>query len=315
MIIKNSNLRRFLYGIRYKILAIIVAIILALSIIRALNEEIKQNESYSNKSTTQTINKSQHTVIMGGDISSDIQERNEEIIDTFFYYCNAKEIEKAYELLTDECREVMFSSNIENFKKDYVEKIFSTSKIHNIQSWINGEKITYKVRILEDAMATGKTGDAIENYFTIVRKNNDYKLNINDYIGREYFNKESTVKDIKIKVLNKDIYMDYEIYNLQVVNNTENSIMLDSKLKDKSIYLTGRNGTTYRAFTYEIKDDMLTVRKQREKNISIRFNKVYNLNTSVSAITFTDIIQNLAEYEKVQNKEEYKDRLNIAIEL
>lgn len=48
MIIKDSNLRSFIYGERYKILAGIIAIILALLIIQLFNSNAKrQNEEKS----------------------------------------------------------------------------------------------------------------------------------------------------------------------------------------------------------------------------------------------------------------------------
>ena len=53
MIIKNSNLRRNIFENRYKILAIIVAIILVLCLIRVLNEFAK---GLNEKQNVNTIN-------------------------------------------------------------------------------------------------------------------------------------------------------------------------------------------------------------------------------------------------------------------
>ena len=191
MIIKNSNLRRILFENRYQILIVIIAIILILCLIQVLNNIVKQNNQQTKTNSIQSSSyEPQETVILGEDITEEQQENNTQIMDKFIQFCNAKDIENAYNLLTDECKEVLFQSNIENFNKNYIEKIFTTPKIYNMQSWINGYSDTYKVRILDDILSTGNTGNVVEEYYTIVKQNGEYKLNLNSYIGRENIGKE-----------------------------------------------------------------------------------------------------------------------------
>lgn len=193
MIIKNSNLRQNLVGNRYKILGIIVAIILVLLLIRVLNAQAKQENERGKKQNTieQTSSyKPQETVVLGENVTTTKQEENTKIMDEFINLCNKKEIEKAYNLLTDECKEEIFNSSIKSFKENYVEKIFTTDKIYSMQSWINGTNTTYKVKILDDAMSLGKIGEPVEGYYTIVKQNGEYKLNINSYVEREQLNKK-----------------------------------------------------------------------------------------------------------------------------
>ncbi len=308
MIIKNSNLRRSITKNRYKILAIIVAIILILCLIRTLNELAKgaNNPKNENKVTSQTSTyKPQETVVLGENVSSIKQEQATKIMDEFIKYCNSKEIEKAYNLLTQECKKEQFSNNIENFKKDYIEKIFTNTKTYNMQSWINGENPTYKVRITDDILATGEAGETVEDYVTIVKKDNNYKINLNSYVGKENINKKTSQDGIVITFLNKETNMDYEIYNIEVENNTENTILLDTKQKAKTVYATGSNGATYTAFMYEIEDEHLTIKPRIHKTLSIKVNKIYSPNIEVDKITFTDVVTNLEEYNNTQNKKDY----------
>lgn len=317
MIIKNSNLRRNFFENRYKILAIIVAIILVLCLIRALNEIVKNMNKNTaiNSNTTQSSYQPQETLILGDNISTKVQEKSNKIMDEFIQLCNEKQIEKAYNLLTDECKEEIFGSNIEYFKNHYIEKIFTNYKTYNMQSWINGRNPTYKVRILDDVLSTGKTGDVVEEYYTIVKQNDGYKLNINSYIGRTGINKQITENDITIHVLSKDTYMDYEIYNIQVRNNSNNTILLDAKTNQKTVYLTANNEATYRAFMYEIDDVFLKIRPRLYSNLSIKFNKIYSPNVGIYSMTFTDIVLNLDEYENLANKEEYTNKVTMQIDL
>lgn len=309
MIIKNSNLRRNIFENRYKILAIIVAIILVLCLIRVLNEFAKQSNNRNNENTINLTNtyKPQETAVLGSNVKEETQEQNTKVMDEFIKYCNSKEIEKAYNLLTDECKIEKFSNSIENFKKNYVEKIFTTTKTYNMQSWINAENPTYKVRILNDVLATGNTGEVVEDYVTIVRENNEYKLNLNSYIGsKTNINKQTKQGDITLTLLSKETNMNYEIYNIKVENNTENTILLDTKTKQKSVYATGSNGTTYTAFMYEIDDTYLTIKPRIYKTISIKINKIYSPNIEVNKLTFTDVIMNLEEYNQLQDKADYE---------
>lgn len=321
MIIKNSNLRTVLFENRYKILGVIIAIILVLCVIRFLNEMAKQSNEEAVKNSQNTIKQSstykpEQTVIQGENISSSQQEKNDNIMDDFIQYCNQKDVEKAYNLLTDECKEVIFNSSIQNFEQDYINEIFKTQKTYSMQSWIQASgSYTYKVKIMEDMLSTGKTGNYIEDYYTIVNKNGEYKLNINRYIGRRDINKSAEKDNISITVNTKDIYMDYETYNIKVQNSSDKTIILDSKRNEKSVYITGNNGTTYSSFMYEVNDFYLNIKPRIYRNINIRFNKIYNANIKSETINFTDIISDAENYNKLQNKKDYKDILKITIDL
>lgn len=317
MIIKNSNLRQNLFGNRYKILVIIFAIILILCVIRFLNQIAKQQGSA--KTQKNIINSSsykpQETVVLGDNISETKQKESTKIMDEFINLCNKKEVEKAYNMLTDECKEEIFNSSIEKFEKEFIEKTFVSEKTYNMQSWINGENPTYKVRILEDAMASGKTGEIQEDYYTVVKEDSTYKLNINSYIGKKQINGKIEKDNIIIEILNKDTHMEYETYKIRVQNNTNNTILLDTKAKTKSAYITGSNNVTYSAFMYEIDDIYLTIKPRIYKEISIKFNKIYSPNIKTRKMTFTDIVPNLEEYNALNDKSEYKDKITLEIEL
>ena len=320
MIIKNSNLRKNLFDDRYKILAIVVAIILVLCLIRVLNGMAKNMLQQSNTKTNTTSNvisnyKPQETTVLGENVSSQKQEENTKIINEFIKFCNSKEIEKAYNLLTDECKEELFNSNIENFKNNYVEKIFDTYKTYNMQSLINARNVTYKIRIMQDALVTGTTGEVIEDYYTIVNKNGIYKINIDSYIGgNELKNSTSTKNNITITVISKNTYKDYETYKLKVENNTNNTILLDTKEKQKSAYATGNNGATYTIFMHEIDNMHLTIKPKMYSIVDVKVNKIYSPNIRIDKLSFTDVVLNLEEYNQTENKSEYKkETINVEL--
>lgn len=320
MIIKNSNLRRTLFENRYKILVIIIAIILALCLIRILNEVAKQklasNSSNTNATQIKSTYQPQETIIQGQDVPTKQQKNNENVMDDFIEYCNSKEIEKAYNVLTEECQKILFNSDIANFRQNYIDKIFTTKKVYSMQSWFQSAiGYTYKVRITDDMLATGNTGKAIESYYTIVNENGENKLNLNSYIGKLDINKEETLDNITIKVISKKCYMDYEIYEVKVENKTDKAIILDTKQKTKSVYITGQNGGTYTGFMHEIDELLLEIKPYLYRTYSIKFNKKFNGNTNMDNMIFSDVILDAEKYNNTTNKEEYKERKTIKIEI
>lgn len=328
MIIKNSNLRRNLFSNRYLILAIMAAIIFLLLLINTLNNISKennnkkaeeQNKIQQNTIKQQEIYTPEKTTISGTNVRQQEQENNKTLIENFINYCNQKQIEQAYNLLTDECKKEVFFSNIANFSNNYVNKIFNSKKTYSMQSWINRDTYTtYKIKIVDDMISTGKitsTQNEIEDYYTVVKEEGEYKLNINSYIVKKHINKEKEFKGVKITVINKDTYRDYEIYEIKIENLNENTILLDSQERTDSMYVFASNESKYSAYSYEIDRSRLIIEPGRYKTIKIKFNKRYSNESITKAIVFGDIIKNYDEYKNMQNKKEYKDRWTISIEV
>lgn len=332
MIIKNSNLRKMLVENRYVILVIIVGIILFLSIINVINNFIKEGTKSQLENTTNTnsiVNNNQANnskPIIGSTENKNNSTTNnnlssERLIKDFLKYCNSHEIQNAYNLLSDECKEAVFFGNIEYFRKNYVESIFTSNKVPNIQIWLENYYITtYRVRLVEDILSTGNIKNqtnAIEDYYTVVQtEDGTQKLNINGYIARDYIKlKQGQVEGITISILKKDIFKDYEQYEIKVENKTMNTIMLDSKENVDSIYLLGSNNSKYSGFTYELDEIKTVIPKNTSKDMTIRFNKIYSNETIMRKMVFGDIILNYDNYNTILNKKDYQDRIAITIEM
>lgn len=328
MIIKNSNLRRELFSNRYLILAIMAAIIFLLLLINALNNMTKQNDNnlitpeqsiVSNTTAKQEIYTPEKTTISGSNVEAKKQEENKTIIDNFINYCNQKQIEQAYNLLTDDCKKEVFFSNIANFSNNYVNKIFNSKKTYSMQSWVNRDTYTtYKVKIVDDMISSGKItskDNEIEDYYTVVQMGGEYKLNINNYIAKKEINKEKEFQGIKITVISRDTYKDYESYDVKVENLSENTILLDSQGSTDSMYVTASNDSKYKAYSYEIDKSRLIIEPGRSRTITIKFNKRYSNEAITRNIVFSDIIKNYDEYKQIQNKKEYTNRWAISIDV
>lgn len=330
MIIKDSNLRRMIVGNRYLIIVIIVGTILFLSLMKVVNNLVKENtqqkteqeDTMNTNSITDNNETDNKQLIIGSTQNNNKANNNltnEKLIKDFISYCNSHEIQNAYSLLSDECKEAVFFGNIEYFKKNYVESIFTSNKILNMQKWIESYTTTYRVRLSDDILSTGNIKDkanTIEDYYTICQtEDGKQRLNINGYIARDNKKREKEVEGIKISILKKDIFKEYEQYEIKVENKTSNIIMLDSKEDVDTIYLIGSNDSKYNGFTYELDEIKTVIPQNTSKNITIRFNKIYSNQAVMKKMVFEDIILNYNNYELALNKKEYKDRITINIEL
>ena len=146
-----------------------------------------------------------------------------------------------------------------------------------------------------------------QDYITVIKNKDEKKLNINNYVGRNKSNKETNYKNIKVNITTIDTYMDYEIYNLSVQNNTKNTILLDTGNDVNSVYLLDSKNMKYQFFNNEIIQNTLIIKSEFANNIQIKFNNSYSLNRKIEKIVFSKLILDYDEYSKLENKDLYKD--------
>lgn len=287
-------------------LAIIIAFFLVLLKLlnlwsaKKINEEYKNNSSSINSilQTENNINlESEKSVVTGEKKVSSNLNKEVQTIQEFLNSCENKDTTKAYEMLTDECKEQLYNSEDE-FVEQYCNINFKDNSMNfNIENWVNS---TYKVKMFDDIMSTGKyeDGPVIQDYITVEKEKNEYKLNINNYIGKNLLNKETTKNNITIKVINRNIYMDYEIYDLEVKNNTENDILLDTKENLESMYIKDTKNVKYSSYSHEISLADLYVQKGQKRNLKIKYYSSYNSGKKIKEIGFSNVIM---EYNKEDN--------------
>jgi len=319
-----QRLRSFYHKNKNTMWAIIIIAIIVIGVVQLLNrytreETLKKltegNRTNSTGNSTIGIPVSEKDpVVSGGTISESEAIKNKNIINTFVEYCNDRDIQSAYDILTDECKE-MFFPTIQDFFNNYYEKVFREYKICDIQVWVVGNiGYTYKVVLMEDILATGDIGQAntFTDYYTIIKtEEGEQKLNINRYIGRTEINKKGQSTNVTITVVSKDVFMDYEVYDFEVKNNTEKTILLDSKRSTDTVFLEDTKEVKYRSYMYEVDDVFLKLDGYMNRKVSIKFNKVYNPDRKIKYIIFTDIILDYQEY--LEQIEDYENIDKIAV--
>lgn len=313
-----GNLRRYYYANKTKIWRGILIVAFILVIIQVLNYfQGKKNTKVNNVSKTNTINTitnntsltTDKSALGTGSVSENQLKSDINIIDGFLSLCNNKKFEEAYKLVSTDCKNNLFTT-YEIFKKTYCDKIFNSYKTYTTENWSGN---TYRVKITEDPLATGKTSNdmAIQEYMTIVDENKEKKLNINNYIGRKKINAENTQNNIKIEVVSSDTYTEYEVYNIRVTNNSEKTIYLDDGEKTSTIYIEDSNELKYNAASGEIIYSTLKIKPGSIVEYAIKYTNTYRANRKINKLVFENLILNYDEY--IKNTEQYKDVIKFEV--
>ena len=304
------NIFRYYNQNRKMIWLVIIAIVILIIAIQALNNIVKnENKNKANN----LINEKEYENNLNINVlisEEEVKEDEELIIDQFLRYCNAKKVEEAYALLSEDCKKELFPT-IEYFKQNYYNLHFSTTKLYSKGTFIGN---TYKVKLYDDILTTGSiNSNSTEDYFTIKKEDNSVKLNISNYIDSKNINKSSTNDNLQVKVISKQIYKEYEKYEIQITNLTYNTILLDSKENTKSMYLVGENNVRYYSLSHELLNENLIVKPKATISISIKYNKEYNSNKIVNQLVFSDVILDYDLYK--EKKSEYENRETIKVNI
>lgn len=288
-----NRLIRFYNQNRRKIWTVFIAIIFFFIVFRALNELARRKKEenlndFSQKTVKNTIYTPEKSVISNKTVEKSVFNKHNDLIADFVNLCNNGQIDKAYDLISDDCKQELYSS-VDKFKKNYYEDIFNKDISYSIENWADN---IYLIKYNNNMLSTGKLtkGGATQDYIKIVNEDGKLKLNINGYLGKEEINKEKNSFNIKIKIISKKSYMDYEIYDIFVQNNNDSRLILDSLDNDKCTYLKDKKGTNHYLIKNEIDRNLLIIKEFSSKNISIKFDNPYINGRKIKSMNFEGIV-------------------------
>lgn len=305
---------------RMLIIIIALVVVFFFIILRMLNGLAKDNNDKAiqnllisqNKTQTEIENEESlptESIITGETVKEETTNQNVNLIEVFTQKCNDNDIESAYDYLTEECKTILFPTK-ELFVSNYYNMIFTEKRTIKLENYKNSSKTnTYKVTFYPDNLVTGDTsGDKYQDYITINKETG--KLNINSLIQSSDIISQSTVNGITVSVLRQDLYIDYEIYQIRVINDTEKTIKMDSRTSNQNIYVTGNNNVKYTAFANELANNLYEITQSGSKTYNLKFNKKYDASIRTKSITFNDVIDDYETYTQDKNN----NRLKIKVE-
>lgn len=283
----NQNVR--------KVWTIVLIIVFALMIISAFNSMYKKRSEDRNKKIQsgeyiQKYHNESESMVSGGYVPDSVREDFGDLIDSFFSYCKNHEPEKAYGLISNDCKQLLYPTE-EVFEEQYYKNKFKADKLYSFQSWTASDTYIYLVKIFDNMLATGSgsSQEYIQDYVSVVKENGEYKLNINSYIGRVSIAKKYSKDGLTIEVLDRYIFMDYGIYSLKIQNNSGSTVLLDSMEETNKTYVVDEDNIKSEAMLYENTKDDLTIIPNTEKEIQIKFSDVYQEKNMIEKMVFEDV--------------------------
>ncbi len=316
-----NNFIRYWNQNRKKIIIIIAIIALLIILLRVVNNYLKNapKPEVNNPLSNQTIDKTipMQSTITGTSVSEEVTKQNIDYIKEFIEYCNQKEYQKAYNLLSEDCKKE-YNDNINNFVNQYCNNIFTTSKTYNLELWIANEgKYTYKIKYINDnLLATGgaNLNKNIEDYITIVKQADETKLNVNGFICKKELNKTQKYKDVEIVISSKTSYKNYETYEITIKNYTDKTILVSDGKSSKNICLVDQNEVEYAAFLDEVPLENLEIPSKYGRRMTIKFNKIYDIYRIIEKMRFKTIILDKEIYEK-NSEDSNLEKMQMEIEI
>ncbi len=274
----------------WKMIGIIIVIIIILQLLNYAQKQKAENQKSFINNTGESVqynylDLSTNKSVLSGEEISRQKKDSIKIIDEFFAYCNEQKIQEAYDLLTEECKEEMYSS-IEIFDEMYYQKVLNGKKKNiSVENWTGN---IYKVTINDNFIATGEYSEKnkMQDYITI----KDNKLNINSYIGRVMPEREKRIGDITIKIIREDTYMDYIAYTFEITNNSQKAILLDSLENIDTMYIKDSNEKKDTAYSHELSSDNLLVDEGSQKQITIKYYSKFSSTKRIKKIVFSRFI-------------------------
>lgn len=239
------------------------------------------------------------------------QEPINNLIDTYFNYCNNGEYEKAYNVITEDCRKQNYPT-LEAFK-EYVDYVFEgKKKIYNIQAYsIVDNKYIFNVRILDDIMANGTTDGYYyyEEKYVLTEENGEMKLSIAGYIASENPNIVAENDDMIIEVVEKSVDYETETYTVKVTNKTDKYIVIADNTQENEVLLDLGEQTR--------KPTNLTIANffvipNGTKTQQLVFNKFYDNNLTSQKLIFGQIrILNSYNWEQATTENDLNDAVSL----
>lgn len=165
----------------------------------------------------------------------------EEMIDEYVGYCNEGNYQKAFNMLTEDCRKYAFEDDVETFSK-YVLTKMPTEKEYSIQNYSNyGDYYIYEIKYIDDILATGLT-DQVYNYSTekiVISKNSDgtYNMSTGNFISYQKVNSVVENDYLKIDIKDRLIRYSLETYEIRFTNRTDNTIVIQDTLGENEVSL------------------------------------------------------------------------------
>lgn len=236
---------------------------------RLLNYNQSQNNVSNNISTGNNLDNS----LVQAPEQITTSSSSKDVINYFVKLCNDKKIQEAYDMISADCKTVIFPT-INDFKNNYYNKIFTQEKGVKIEDSMYGGDI-YKITYSNNLLANGgyNQESTKQDYIYIVKENEQMKVSLNKFLYIQNINKTATNGNITIKVANKKVYIDHEEYRIQILNNTAQQIYITPD--STKVYSIDEKNIKHGSNIDGLQSGSTLLEPNKNIEVNLTFNKVY----------------------------------------
>lgn len=210
----------------------------------------------------------------------------EEMLDEYIGYLFDGNVEQAYQMLSDTCKQYSFENNIDNFTSYVLNKVGS-AKHYVIQDYSNkGNTYVYQIKYTEDFLATGLTNTTYsyteEKIVFKKQKNGTLEMAVGSFIDYEEINNIFENEYLKVDVESVQKYYSHEVYTVKITNRSEHTIVIADLQGKNEIFLALNSKDTRDVVNITnlvLKPNTSTIQK-------LQFQKFYDNNDEASNLTF-----------------------------
>lgn len=241
-----------------------------------------------------TTTKEPHTAVIDQTSSTpkSIQTPIEDMLKEYIGYCNEGNYQKAFNMLSEDCRSYEFDNDVEKFMSHVLVKM-PTPKKYSIQNYSNttygNKKIyIYEVKYTDDLLATGLTNTTYaytSEKFTFYEDDNDQlQMNAGDYIYHSDIKSISENEYLKIDVVDKVVNYSIEQYEIKFTNRSNYTIVIADGVETDEVVLSLPAETRKRSETGDI-----VLSPQEAITLNFTFPKFVDDGDVSQAIVFSSI--------------------------
>ena len=193
----------------------------------------------------ETTYKAHTSVISSSSTPTSMEEPIEKMINEYVLYCNEGNYQRAFDLLSDDCKTYGFDNDIMKFMDHVLTKI-PTPKVHAIQSYskVNYDNKTmyiYEVKYIDDLLATGLTKQEYrytQENITFFKNGEVIEMNVGNYMYHSDVKSISENEYLKIDVIDKKVYYSMESYEVKFTNRSNYTVVVADGEEVDEVILT-----------------------------------------------------------------------------
>lgn len=234
-----------------------------------------------------------HTSVIdsSSSVPKSMQNSIEEMLEQYIGYCNEGNYQKAFNMLSEDCRQYEYDNNVEKFM-DHVLVKMPAPKHYAIQNYSNtkydGKNIyIYEIKYTDDLLATGLTNSTYSftsEKIAFCREDSEILMSVGEYIYHTDVKSISENEYLKIDVIDKTVSYDSEVYEVKLTNRSNYTVVVADGMESEEIVLALSNETRNRSSISDI-----VLEPQQSQTYKFKFTKFVDDNDTSENLLFSSI--------------------------